>query len=385
MKAGKYNAFDDLIEGVQIINNRWQYIYVNNSLATQYKSTKGNLLGKTIMEKYPGIQQKEIFTHIENCMYYGTPCEIINKCNLLDGSKGYFQYRIQRVADGVIIFSFDITEKMKIEGDLHEINEKLETIVLDRTKELVKALEREKELNQMKSRFVSMASHEFRTPLSTILSSISLIEQYTEPEQSLQRNKHIERIKYSVRNLNEILNNFLSLSRLEQGKMEMEKQLFDLPKFVNQLSDEISVITKEGQQIIYNHLGDILINFDKQIMRSVLLNFLSNAIKYSDKDILVSTNVNDKAITISIKDSGIGIPPEEQNQLFNGFFRAKNAQSVQGTGLGLNIVKKYVELLKGSITFNSEPGEGTVFIVSFPNVKKVIRRKHRVSSAQLAG
>jgi len=253
---------------------------------------------------------------------------------------------------------------------LQKANASLEKKVMQRTYELTEALEREKQLNEMKSRFVSMASHEFRTPLSAVLSSISLVESYASDEQAEKRKKHIARIKSSVRNLTDILSNFLSLDKLEQGKIQTENLAFNIDEFMEDMLEEVdNMLKKKKQKIIYSSNGNGDIVQDKKILGNIMLNLLSNAAKYSpeEKDIYVDVDVKGENVIISVKDNGIGIPEEEQKNLFKNFFRANNATNIQGTGLGLSIVKKYVEVLKGNISFKSQPGNGTTFTISFPH------------------
>ncbi|MGZ6489259.1 MAG: ATP-binding protein [Bacteroidia bacterium] len=262
----------------------------------------------------------------------------------------------------------DITQRKDAEEELKKSKEQLEERVMERTLELTSALEREKDLSEMKTRFVSMASHEFRTPLSAILSSASLIEQYQLTEQKEKRQKHVDRIKSSVTNLTGILNDFLSLDKIEQGKVEIEKETFNLKDFSEDVAEDITGYLKAGQKINYTHGGEEIISQDKKILRNVLLNLLSNACKYSpeNKEIDFGTEVGKNRVIIRVKDSGIGIPESEQKNLFSKFYRAKNATNIQGTGLGLNIVRRYVELMEGGISFTSKLNEGTTFTVEFP-------------------
>ena len=263
----------------------------------------------------------------------------------------------------------DITQRKLAEEQLYKINEELESKVRERTFELTDALEREKSLNEMKSRFVSMASHEFRTPLSAILSSTALLEHYTNTEQAEKRIKHIERIKSSVKNLTAILDDFLSLEKLEQGRVEQHLVYFDLYEFLDDVIEEMEgLVKKKHQTIVFSYKGERQVNQDKKILRNILLNLLSNAVKYSaeGQEIHLEAAVADDTITISVKDKGIGIPLEAQKELFTKFHRANNAMHIQGTGLGLHIVKRYVELMEGWISFTSAENDGTTFIVEFP-------------------
>jgi len=273
-------------------------------------------------------------------------------------SLGHYQLDNEQLA---VAFITDITERRRS-------SDELEAKVKERTLELTQSLEREKELNEMKSRFVAMASHEFRTPLSAILSSLALTESYARADQQDKRKRHVERIRASVKNLTVILDEFLSLEKVEQGKVEIENEVFDLHEFAADLVEDIRGIMKDGQDAQFSYMGKREIRQDKKILRNILLNLLSNAVKYSkeQQSIQLDINAGDDQVTFKVKDEGIGIPEEEHNNLFNKFYRAKNATNIQGTGLGLTIVKQYVELLNGRISFISGANLGTTFIIEFP-------------------
>lgn len=291
----------------------------------------------------------------------------------------------------VLTFINDITLRKNIENELLKLNSELEEKVKQRTisleetvqqlneqiketeqkdKELRASLAKEKELNELKSRFVSVASHEFRTPLSTVLSSIYLLQKYTETEDQPKREKHIQRIISSVNLLTEILNDFLNVGKIEEGKIEVRLSEFDIRANLEETIKELETNCKKGQHINYQHTGNSVVYLDPKMLKHISINLITNAIKFSpeDTEISVKSMVSGNNIDISFKDSGIGISKEEQAHLFERFFRAANAVNIQGTGLGLHIVSKYVELMKGNISFTSEPGKGTEFIISFKNI-----------------
>jgi PAS domain S-box-containing protein len=250
-----------------------------------------------------------------------------------------------------------------------DFQDELEAKVAGRTLELTESLAREKHLNEMKSNFLSIASHEFRTPLYTILSSSSLIKKYSETNQQEMVEKHVERITAAVDNLTNILNDFLTLEKLRKGFVDFEIQSFNLPEFISQTLDEVGVLVKmNDQRIKYQHSGESLVYQSPKILKNIVMNLISNASKYSDwgNEILVYSKILDDSVIISVQDYGIGIPKKEQKMLFTEFYRASNAKNVKGTGLGLSIVKNYVSLLEGTISFLSKLNKGTTFTITFP-------------------
>ncbi|WP_222983385.1 PAS domain S-box protein [Flagellimonas meishanensis] len=236
-------------------------------------------------------------------------------------------------------------------------------------KEIRKNLQKEKELSELKSRFVSMASHEFRTPLSAILSSAILIEKQNAPDKVEKRKKYVEQIKSNVRNLVVILNDFLSLGKLEEGKTVSQPEYFNIVQLAEALIEEMTSDKKDVHSVLLQTKGEPTIVFlDPKLIRHILINLLSNAMKYSSSDttITVTLDFKDDQVLIHIEDHGIGIPKEEQEHLFERFFRARNAENIQGTGIGLHIVKQYVELMEGEVSFVSEQDKGTTFTTKFP-------------------
>lgn len=233
--------------------------------------------------------------------------------------------------------------------------------------ELMNSLEKEKDLSELKSRFVTMASHEFRTPLSTVLSSAYLLEKYCSTEDQPKRKKHIERIISSVNMLTDILNDFLSVGKIEEGKITVKPAVFNIREHIHGITGEMKSLFKKGQHVLYEHHGGEIVMMDTAILKHIVMNLLSNATKFSPEDSVIrikSETIKDRLL-LSIRDQGIGIPKEDQKHLFERFHRGSNVTNIQGTGLGLHIVAKYTELLKGKIKCKSELEKGTEFVLQF--------------------
>ncbi|MTI21770.1 PAS domain-containing sensor histidine kinase [Fulvivirga sp. RKSG066] len=385
-------------EGIIVVRKSGIIRMANKAAHQIFGYDASELEGKTIENLIPVSLRDKHVDNRQNYMKQPEPRRMGAGRDLLAVRKSKEEFPVEislNVAElngekHVIAYVIDISKRKKVERALKKSEEQLilyasqlEKRVKERTEELEKqiivtqkaekeaktALERERELNELKSRFVSIASHEFRTPLSTILSSSSLIAKYNTQEGAQEKRlRHIDKIKSSISNLNGILNDFLSLSKLEEGKLDIDVCEVNLVDACKEVIEELSSIIKPGQQIKFQCKGHPQsIQADPKIIKNIVINLTSNAIKYSEKDIHVGLDFErEDEICICIIDHGMGIPEDDQKHLFERFFRAKNAINVQGTGLGLNIVKKYVEMLGGAIKFKSELDKGTEFHVTFP-------------------
>ncbi len=304
-----------------------------------------------------------------------------------DGTRFPFRLAVSEVQfSGRKIFTgfiHDLSLQKEAEEQLKDYAIHLEELVEERTtslrssldelqqakEEVSLSLEKEKELGQLKSRFVSMASHEFRTPLSAVQLSASLIDKYAAPFDSPNITKHVARIKSAVGNLTGILNDFLSLEKLEAGRVEPSFSSFDLVKLSEEITEEMQMVAKQNQNIIYQHTGlNSIVKLDQNLLKNCVLNLIANAIKYSGENTFIefNTELNDNSCIITVRDNGIGIPETDQKHLFEAFFRAHNTGNIPGTGLGLNIVARYADLMNGKVDFKSDVNQGTTFTISFP-------------------
>lgn len=395
----KFQAiFQNASLGILVINSKGKIVLANDFLLSQFGyNDVDEIVGKQLEILIPSRykdrhthDRKEYAAHPETRpMGIGRDLFGLKK----DGSEIMVEISLSSYSSDDEVFSIafisDISARVETQNKLQEqrialaemnkkmeaLNEELERKVKARTaklqetmekletskEELSKALNKEKDLGDMKTAFVSMASHEFRTPLSTILSSASLLAKYKLEEEQPKRDKHIQRIKSSVINLNNILNEFLSLRKIEDGKVHAQPEEFDLVELIQSQIAEMSEIFKEGQEVKYHFEGEKNVMLDMVLFKNILINLLSNAAKFSgeNKTIFISTHKTANQLKFSIKDEGIGISEKDQMHLCQIFFRASNATNVPGTGLGLHIVARYVEMMNGTIEIKSELNKGT--------------------------
>lgn len=375
--------FSTAAEGLIVVDAHGTILMHNPRLGGMFGYREGELMGSTIEALLPAAVRERHATHreayvrtpVQRSMGIGMPLVAQRK----DGSTFPVEVSLNHFTiDGILYVMglvTDITLRRSVEEELERTNRELEERVEQRTAELREAehsiraaFEKEKELHALKSRFVSMASHEFRTPLSTIMSSVDLIGRYTAALGDEKLDKHVARIRAKVREMTGMLNEFLSLERIEQGQVPVAPCELDIVHLCIELIEELRSLAKTGQSIDYDHEHeDRLVTLDRQMLGNIISNLVTNALKYSGegKSIIIRTSIVQGRLILTVTDQGIGIPTEDQHHLFEMFFRGSNATTIQGTGLGLNLVKRYLELMGGTIRFTSEPGH-TVFTIDLP-------------------
>ncbi len=389
-KEGLDALFMHATEGVLVVNEMGEISRINPSAEKLFGYAEGELLGKKIeslvperyADKHRGYRENYGQNPHARSMGAGLDLYGLKK----DGSEFPVEISLSPYSSPegkfVIGFVVDITVRKQAEEKMKNYSIELEKQVKNRTlvleeaveelektkKYLHNALNKEKELNELKSRFVSMASHEFRTPLASMRLSLDLVSLYEEKKDSPNHAKHVNKIKTSIDNLTDILNDFLSLSKLEEGKVENKPAMLDLKTFIAEVITEMQPLATSEQTVKISYAGKQTVYLDKMLLKNVLFNLVSNAIKFSHEDGIIQVKVasSPSEVKISVRDEGIGISKADQRHLFERFFRGQNATHIQGTGLGLNIVAKYAELMHATIGLKSTENKGTTFTITIP-------------------
>jgi signal transduction histidine kinase len=335
----------------------------SDSRLVNFKAAKDNnplllereFLGKNLYEVLPTEVAQPAIRYVQQALSSGE-IQIFEYQLPLNGNMRDYEARIVVSAENeVIAISRDITDRKRAEEDIRT------------------SLKKEKELSELKSRFITMASHEFRTPLTTILSSAELLQDYGFKWNEEKKLQHLQRIQKAVKHMTQLLNDVLLIGKAEAGKLECNPAPLDLFQFCRDLVDEMQLGT-DNHTIAFRSQGNCTNTYlDEKLLRHILSNLLSNAIKYSPTGSIVQFNLicEQREAIFRVQDEGIGIPSSDQAQLFDSFYRASNVGNIPGTGLGLAIVKKSVDLYGGKIAVKSAVEYGTTFTVTLPLNKQV--------------
>lgn len=401
--------FASVSEGVVVVDNNQKIVLTNLSAENMFGYSKSELSGQELNILIPQEYHAGHGAHFEGFIAHKESRQMGRGRDLFGARKDGSIFPVEAGLNPlniegksfIMALVIDITVRKQQELQLKELNSELEKKVYDRTKtltntvlelkkvnlerdveikkrieaqnEINNALKKEKELNELKTKFLSLVSHEFKTPLSGILTSAMLLGKYKLTEQQEKRDKHVKTISDKVHYLNNILNDFLSIEKLETGKINYTYSTFKLSKVVNEVVYNANMLLKDGQKINYpENIDEMSLFQDEKIVELSLSNLVHNAIKYSSENTIVDLKIkqDEKFTTFIIKDNGIGIPEIDQKSIFNRYFRAENALLTQGTGIGLNIVKSHLENLGGTINFVSEENRGSTFTIKLQNKAK---------------
>lgn len=397
--------FEAASEGIIVVDEKQSIVSTNSAAAHMFGYETEELKNKPLNILIPSKYKTAHPEHFKDFLNNSEKRQMGHGRDLYGVRKNGEQFPVEAglnpfIMNGkkyVMSLIIDITIRKETQKQIEELNNELEDKIRIRTRELEEsiqklqhlnldleqemkrreeaenkikdALQKEKELSELKTKFLSLVSHEFKTPLSGILTSVVLAGKYKLEEQQEKREKHYNTIRSKVHYLDNILNDFLSIERLESGKVNYKFNTFSLSELINEVVYNANVTLKSGQEIEYpRHIENVVLRQDEKILELVISNLLNNAIKYSPENTLIKFDIQlkEEKLIFSISDEGIGIPEKDQKHIFERYFRAENALLNQGTGIGLNIAKVHLESLGGCINFRSKENEGTTFTVELP-------------------
>lgn len=373
-------TLDSILEGCQLIGSDWRYLYLNDAAAVHNRRPNAELLGKEIMQVWPGIEAAPVFDLLRRSMQERIALHGEIEFVFPDQSTGWFDVRSQPVPEGIFVLSIDITERKHAEMALRELNESLELRVATRTAELHAALVRAEDADRIKSAFLATMSHELRTPLNSILGFTGIILQGLAGPLNPEQTKQLGMVRGSARHLLDLINDVLDISKIEAGQMEVKLEPFDLRASIEHVTGLVTPMAHRKGLVLSVTAPSVLppIVSDRRRLEQILINLLNNAVKFTEHG-TVSVVVElvsgfdaappgQPCVRIQVADTGIGIKPEELSALFEPFRQLDSGltRQYEGTGLGLAICRRLAVLLDGDVRAESTWGSGSVFTVTLP-------------------
>ena len=362
------HTLDNMLEGVQIVGFDWRYRYINPAGVRHNRQPLESLLGRTLLEAFPGIEATEVFARISRCMRERIAQHSENVFVFPDGTRGWFQVHVVPAPEGVAIFSVDITDRKAAEQQILAINASLEERIEQRTAELQQARLAAESANRAKSAFLANMSHEIRTPMNAIIGLTHLLRGDASSPIQVER---LRKVSDAAVHLMQVLNDILDLSKIESGKLELEVVDFSLGSVMARACALVSERARDkGLDIACaaDRVPDVLRGDPTRLLQA-LLNLLSNAVKFTERGrIDLSAQVQERAgarvcVRFTVRDTGIGIASADLDQLFAPFVQADSSTTRRfgGTGLGLVITRQLVALMGGEVGVTSQPGAGSEF------------------------
>jgi PAS domain S-box-containing protein len=356
-------TLDSLLEGFQIVDREWRYVYVNPAAATQGRRTPEDLVGKKMWEAYPGIDQTPLFEHMRRCMADRTPVSLENLFVFPGGAQRWFELRIEPVPEGICIHSFDIQSRKEAQGSLERLNAELEARVATRTREL-------EELNTELEAFSYSISHDLRAPLRHVAGFAQVLAEDADARLVDEDKKSLDRITAATRRMNAMIDALLDFSRL--GRAPLAKQPIALGEVVAEARSDIAP-EEAGREVVWSVSDLPRVHADPTLLRLAFVNLFSNALKYtrgrSPARIAVGAQPSDGAgaLIVWVRDNGVGFKASAAGKLFGVFQRLHRQSEFEGTGIGLANVRRIVARHGGRAWAESEEGAGATFYLSLPS------------------
>jgi len=348
-------TLDNMLEGCQIISFDWRYLYVNDVVAQHGRQTKAALLGHTMLEVYPGIENTELFAALRRCMDERLPRHMENEFVYADGSKEWFELSIEPAPEGLFVLSVDVTQRKRAEDEIRRLNADLEQRVHDRTAQLEAA-------NRELESFSYSVSHDLRAPLRAMDGfSRILLEDYA-PQLPAEAQHYLDLVRHNAQQMSDLVEALLALSRL--GRQALKLQPVALDQLVRDAWEELRA-EQNGRRVEFT-LGDLpSVQADPALLKQVLLNLLTNALKFTRQrevtTIQVGSRIEGGKQVYFVKDNGVGFDMRYASKLFGVFQRLHRAEEYEGTGVGLATVQRIIHRHRGRVWAEGEIGQGATF------------------------
>lgn len=369
------STLESVLEACQILDFEWRYLYLNPAASQQNRRPNDELLGRTMQECWPGIEDTEAFALLQRSMQERTPVQKEVEFEFPDGSTGWFDLRSQPVPEGIFVLSIDISERHRAEAALRQLNRDLETRVAERTRELENAQRRAESADRLKSAFLATMSHELRTPLNSIIGFTGILRKELAGPLTLEQGKQLAMVHDSARHLLALINDVLDISKIEVDELAIGQEPFDLAASITRAVDLVRPSADAKELSLGVELDPRVETMcgDRRRVEQIILNLVNNAIKFTDRgSVTVRMRLvdgpPDPTVQIAVEDTGIGVPAGQMDLLFQPFRQLDTGlgRRFEGTGLGLAISSRLAKLMGGAIEARSEYGSGSTFTVTLP-------------------
>ena len=371
----RYRAtLDRMLEGCQIVDHGWRYVYLNDTAALQSRKTKQELLGRTMQECFPGFEEAPVFATLRHCLEHRVDARVENDFDYGDGSHAWFELSIQPVTEGLLILSLDVSARKRNERILLEARDELERKVRERTAELVIAKEQAESSDRLKSEFLATMSHELRTPLNAIIGFAGTLLMKLPGPLNAEQEKQLRTVQGSAKHLLSLINDLLDVAKVESGKVELAIEPLACQRVIDDVLAALSPAANAKGLVLQKKVPafDVPVLADRRAFHQVLINLTNNAIKFTERGSITvelhEPQGDADLVAVSVSDTGPGITAEDQKRLFQSFAQVESGSKrrVEGTGLGLYVSRKLAELQGGTIALRSAPGQGSCFTLRLP-------------------